>query len=53
MSGQDEGEALYLRSGKALEVVAGGTVDGAVVAQRAYEGSDADHQHWSGSLSAR
>ncbi|MFE9455541.1 RICIN domain-containing protein [Streptomyces californicus] len=50
VSGQDEGEVLYrienLRSGKVLEVVAGGTVDGAVVAQRAYEGNDADHQHW-------
>ncbi|MFJ3433031.1 RICIN domain-containing protein [Streptomyces cyaneofuscatus] len=49
-SGQDEGEVLYrienLRSGKALEVVGGGTVDGAVVAQRAYEGSNADHQLW-------
>ncbi|MEU6957924.1 RICIN domain-containing protein [Streptomyces sp. NPDC045714] len=48
--GQDEGEVLYrienLRSGKVLEVVAGGTVDGAVVAQRAYEGSDAQHQLW-------
>ncbi|WP_228991917.1 RICIN domain-containing protein [Streptomyces sp. DH8] len=49
-SGQDAGEVLYrienLRSGKVLEVVGGGTVDGAVVAQRAYEGSAADHQLW-------
>ncbi|CAM5671791.1 RICIN domain-containing protein [Streptomyces atroolivaceus] len=49
-SGQDDGEVLYrienLRSGKVLEVVGGGTVDGAVVAQRAYEGSDAEHQQW-------
>ncbi len=49
-SGQDDGEVLYrienVRSGKVLEVVGGGTVDGAVVAQRAYEGSDADHQQW-------
>lgn len=49
-SGQDDGEVLYrienLRSGKVLEVVGGGTADGAVVAQRAYEGSDADHQQW-------
>ncbi len=49
-SGQDDGEVLYrienLRSGKVLEVVGGGTVDGAVVAQRAYGGSDADHQLW-------
>ncbi|MEV3852250.1 RICIN domain-containing protein [Streptomyces microflavus] len=49
-SGQDEGEVLYrienVRSGKVLEVVGGGTADGAVVAQRAYEGSDAEHQQW-------
>ncbi|MFH9266684.1 RICIN domain-containing protein [Streptomyces sp. NPDC017546] len=49
-SGQDDGEVLYrienVRSGKVLEVVGGGTVDGAVVAQRAYEGSGADHQQW-------
>ncbi|MFH9236594.1 RICIN domain-containing protein [Streptomyces anulatus] len=49
-SGQDDGEVLYrienLRSGKVLEVVGGGTADGAVVAQRAYEGSDAEHQQW-------
>ncbi|MFF1270510.1 RICIN domain-containing protein [Streptomyces anulatus] len=50
VSGQDEGEVLYrienVRSGKVLEVVGGGTADGAVVAQRAYEGSDAEHQQW-------
>jgi len=49
-SGQDDGDVLYrienLRSGKVLEVVGGGTVDGAVVAQRAYEGSGAEHQQW-------
>ncbi|MFE3375989.1 NHL domain-containing protein [Streptomyces anulatus] len=49
-SGQDADEVLYrienVRSGKVLEVVGGGTVDGAVVAQRAYEGSDAEHQQW-------
>ncbi|MEU1776976.1 RICIN domain-containing protein [Streptomyces sp. NPDC012842] len=49
-TGQDDGEVLYrienLRSGKVLEVVGGGTADGAVVAQRAYEGSDAEHQQW-------
>ncbi|MFD3413881.1 RICIN domain-containing protein, partial [Streptomyces cyaneofuscatus] len=49
-TGQDDGEVLYrienLRSGKVLEVVGGGTADGAVVAQRAYGGSDAAHQQW-------
>ncbi|MET9804489.1 RICIN domain-containing protein [Streptomyces sp. NPDC006368] len=49
-AGQDSGEILYrienVRSGKVLEVVGGGTADGAVVAQRAYEGSAADHQQW-------
>ncbi|WLQ39879.1 RICIN domain-containing protein [Streptomyces laculatispora] len=49
-SGQADGEVLYrienVRSGKVLEVVGGGTVDGAVVVQCAYEGSDADHQQW-------
>ncbi|MFE5244143.1 MULTISPECIES: NHL domain-containing protein [unclassified Streptomyces] len=49
-SGQDEADILYrienVRSGKVLEVVGGGTVDGAVVAQRAYEGTAADHQQW-------
>lgn len=50
VAGQDEGEVLYrienVRSGKVLEVVGGGTVEGAVVAQRAYEGNDANHQQW-------
>lgn len=50
VAGQDEGDVLYrienMRSGKFLEVVGGGTADGAVVAQRAYEGSDAAHQQW-------
>ncbi|MFF2721305.1 RICIN domain-containing protein [Streptomyces sp. NPDC058011] len=49
-AGQDDGDVLYrienLRSGKVLEVVGGGTAEGAVVAQRAYEGSDAEHQQW-------
>ncbi|MFJ8973793.1 RICIN domain-containing protein [Streptomyces anulatus] len=49
-TGQDDGEILYrienVRSGKVLEVVGGGTADGAVVAQRAYEGGDAEHQLW-------
>ncbi|MFE9296205.1 RICIN domain-containing protein [Streptomyces niveus] len=49
-AGQDDGDVLYrienVRSGKVLEVVGGGTADGAVVAQRAYEGSGADHQQW-------
>ncbi|GAA3487669.1 RICIN domain-containing protein [Streptomyces cremeus] len=50
VAGEDEGEVVYrvenLRSGKVLEVVGGGTVEGAVVAQRAYEGSGAGHQQW-------
>ncbi len=49
-TGQDGGDILYrienLRSGKVLEVVGGGTADGAVVVQRAYEGNGADHQQW-------
>ncbi|MER5681531.1 RICIN domain-containing protein [[Kitasatospora] papulosa] len=49
-TGQDDGDILYrienLRSGKVMEVVGGGTVNGAVVAQRAYEGSVAEHQQW-------
>jgi sugar lactone lactonase YvrE len=49
-AGQDDGDVLYrienLRSGKVLEVVGGGTAEGAVVAQRTYEGSDAEHQQW-------
>lgn len=50
VAGQEEGDVLYrienVRSGKVLEVVGGGTVDGAVVAQRAYEGNSAEHQQW-------
>ncbi|WP_455432279.1 RICIN domain-containing protein [Streptomyces pratensis] len=50
VTGQDEGDVLYrienVRSGKVLEVVGGGTADGAAVAQRAYEGSEAVHQQW-------
>ncbi|MYR10287.1 hypothetical protein GTY62_06660, partial [Streptomyces sp. SID724] len=50
VAGQDDGEVLYrienLRSGKVLEVVGGGTAEGAVVAQRTYEGTGAGHQHW-------
>ncbi|MFF7365270.1 RICIN domain-containing protein [Streptomyces sp. NPDC008125] len=49
-SGQHEGDILYrienVRSGKVLEVVGGGTANGAVVAQRAYAGNDAEHQQW-------
>ncbi|MEW1862907.1 RICIN domain-containing protein [Streptomyces sp. NPDC088194] len=50
VAGQDDGEVLYtienVRSGKVLEVVGAGMADGAVVAQRAYEGLDAHHQQW-------
>ncbi|WP_435285818.1 RICIN domain-containing protein [Streptomyces bacillaris] len=50
VAAQDDGEALYtienLRSGKVLEVVGAHACDGAVVAQRAYEGGDAHHQQW-------
>ncbi|WP_405642440.1 RICIN domain-containing protein [Streptomyces uncialis] len=50
VAGQDAGEVLYrienLRSGKVLEVVGAQEAAGAVVAQRAYEGGDARHQHW-------
>ncbi|SCE57245.1 RICIN domain-containing protein, partial [Streptomyces sp. OspMP-M43] len=50
VAGQDDGEVLYrienLRSGKVLEVVGGGMAEGAVVAQRTYEGTGAGHQHW-------
>ncbi|MFF1724315.1 NHL domain-containing protein [Streptomyces sviceus] len=49
-AGQDDGEVLYrienVRSGKVLEVVGAQEIKGAVVAQRAYEGADARHQHW-------
>ncbi|MFE7622557.1 RICIN domain-containing protein [Streptomyces sp. NPDC057509] len=48
--GHEDGEVLYtiqnLRSGKFLEVVGAHGCDGAVVAQRAYEGGDARHQQW-------
>ncbi|MFF2534015.1 NHL domain-containing protein [Streptomyces cyaneofuscatus] len=50
VAAQEDGEALYtienLRSGKFLEVVGAHGCDGAVVAQRAYEGDDAHHQQW-------
>ncbi|MFK8850843.1 RICIN domain-containing protein [Streptomyces sp. Ac-502] len=50
VAGQDKGDVLYtienVRSGKVLEVVGAGTADGAVLAQRAYEGGDAHHQQW-------
>ncbi|MEW2080049.1 RICIN domain-containing protein [Streptomyces sp. NPDC013433] len=49
-AGQDNGEVLYrienVRSGKVLEVVGAQATKGAVVAQRAYDGADAHHQHW-------
>ncbi|MFD8993608.1 NHL domain-containing protein [Streptomyces abikoensis] len=49
-AGQDNGDVLYrienVRSGKVLEVVGAQERPGAVVAQRAYEGSDARHQQW-------
>ncbi|MGW4274092.1 NHL domain-containing protein [Streptomyces seoulensis] len=50
VAGQDEGDVLYtienVRSGKVLEVVGAREATGAAVAQRAYEGGDARHQHW-------
>ncbi|WP_232816991.1 RICIN domain-containing protein [Streptomyces noursei] len=50
VAGQVDGENLYtienLRSGKVLEIVGAHETAGAVVAQRAYEGDDAHHQHW-------
>ncbi|MFE5934257.1 RICIN domain-containing protein [Streptomyces sp. NPDC056470] len=50
VAGQDNGDVLYMienvRSGKVLEVVGGQEAAGATVAQRAYEGGDARHQHW-------
>ncbi|MDH6623578.1 sugar lactone lactonase YvrE [Streptomyces sp. LBL] len=50
VAGQDDGEVLYrienLRSGKVLEVAEARERGGAMVAQRAYEGDDAHHQHW-------
>ncbi|MFC8918690.1 RICIN domain-containing protein [Streptomyces sp. NPDC057116] len=49
-AGQDDGEILYrienVRSGKVLEVVGAHETEGAVVAQRTYEGVDAHHQQW-------
>ncbi|PVC96328.1 hypothetical protein DBP19_08315 [Streptomyces sp. CS090A] len=49
-AGQEDGEILYtfenVRSGKVLEVGGAHQCDGAVVAQRAYEGADAHHQQW-------
>ncbi|MGW7434363.1 NHL domain-containing protein [Streptomyces sp. NPDC054861] len=49
-AGQDDGDVLYrmenVRSGKVLEVIGAQERAGAVVAQRAYEGGDAHHQHW-------
>ncbi|MFF3172616.1 RICIN domain-containing protein [Streptomyces sp. NPDC057900] len=50
VAGQEDGEVLYtienVRSGKVLEVVGAHGCDGAVVAQRTYEGGDARHQQW-------
>ncbi|MER5782620.1 RICIN domain-containing protein [Streptomyces mobaraensis] len=49
-AGQDGGDVLYrienVRSGKVLEVVGAQEAPGAMVAQRAYGGADARHQHW-------
>ncbi|MGW7216855.1 RICIN domain-containing protein [Streptomyces collinus] len=49
-AGQDDGDVLYrfenVRSGKVLEVVGAQEAAGAVVAQRAYEGTEARHQQW-------
>ncbi len=49
-AGQDSDDVLYrienIRSGKVLEAVGGGMAEGAVVAQRAYEGGAARHQQW-------
>jgi sugar lactone lactonase YvrE len=49
-AGYDDDGVLYrienVRSGKVLEVLGAQEVDGAVVAQRAYHGADAHHQHW-------
>ncbi|MFJ9431207.1 RICIN domain-containing protein [Streptomyces sp. NPDC101490] len=50
VAGQENGEVLYtienLRSAKVLEVVGATEKNGALVAQRAYEGGDAHHQQW-------
>ncbi|MFF7097149.1 RICIN domain-containing protein [Streptomyces rubradiris] len=49
-TGQHDGAVLYrienVRSGKVLEVAGAQERAGAAVAQRAYEGVDAHHQHW-------
>ncbi|MFF1481357.1 RICIN domain-containing protein [Streptomyces sp. NPDC058301] len=46
----DSGDVVYMmenvRSGKVLEVDEARGAPGAVVAQRAYEGDEAHHQHW-------
>ncbi|WP_033341020.1 RICIN domain-containing protein [Catenuloplanes japonicus] len=50
VAGQHEGELLYMlenvRSGKSLEVAGAHRTEGAVVAQRAYQGGTALHQQW-------
>ncbi|GAA2775224.1 hypothetical protein GCM10010521_62180 [Streptomyces rameus] len=50
VAGREDGDVLYrienVRSGRVLEVVGAQEAVGAVVAQRAYEGSDARHQQW-------
>ncbi|MEU0336681.1 RICIN domain-containing protein [Streptomyces sp. NPDC006193] len=49
-AGQHDGDVLYrienVRSGKVLEVLGAQRTTGAVLAQRAYGGADAHHQHW-------
>ncbi|MFF8366677.1 RICIN domain-containing protein [Rhodococcus erythropolis] len=46
----DSGDVVYMmenvRSGKVLEIDEARGTPGAVVAQRAYEGDEAHHQHW-------
>ncbi|MFE4667234.1 RICIN domain-containing protein [Streptomyces sp. NPDC056716] len=50
VAGQENGEVLYtienLRSAKVLEVIGAQERNGAVAAQRAYEGGEAHHQQW-------
>ncbi|MFJ3205745.1 RICIN domain-containing protein [Streptomyces sp. NPDC086989] len=50
VAGQEDGDVVYrienVRSGKVLEVAGAQEAAGAVVAQRAYEGSGAGHQQW-------
>ncbi|MFE9680875.1 RICIN domain-containing protein [Streptomyces sp. NPDC006285] len=50
VAGHDNGDVLYrienVRSGKVLEIVGAQKREGAVIAQRAYEGGDAYHQQW-------